>query len=50
MVTGGGEGKYDYVTEYDLVDGTATHLTPLGQPRYDHACGVYQNADNHQVS
>ena len=50
VVTGGGEGKYDYVTEYNLVDGTATHLTPLGQPRYSHACGVYQDADNHQVS
>merc|ERR1712110_886313 len=24
-------------------------ITPMGQPRYEHACGVYQDADDQQV-
>ena len=50
LVVTGGLQTYDYVTEYDLVDGTENALAPLGQPRYEHACGVYQDAENQQVS
>ena len=39
-----------HVTEYHLDAGTETPLSPLGQPRYGHACGVYQDAEDHQVS
>ena len=48
VVTGGYPGE-NYVTQYHLADGTETPLTPLGQPRHDHACGVYQDADDQQV-
>ena len=46
----GGRYTEEYVTQYQLSDGTETHLTALGQKRYDHACGVYQDADGQQVS
>ena len=49
VVTGGGATE-DYVTQYQLIDGTETPLTPLGQPRQDHACGVYQDTNGQQVS
>ena len=50
IVVSGGWGTEEYVTQYQLSDGTETHLTALGQKRYDHACGVYQDADGQQVS
>ena len=50
IVVTGGRKTYDSVTEYDLVDGTENALAPFGQQRYAHACGVYQDADNQQVS
>ena len=49
VVTGGRYTK-DIVTQYHLDDGNETSLTPLGQPRSDHACGVYQDLDGQQVS
>ena len=49
VVTGGYETGA-FVTKYHLEDGTGTPLTPLGQPRADHACGVYQDAGDQQVS
>ena len=48
VVLTGGEGTW-HVTQYDLVDGSETPLTPLGQPRYNHACAVYQDAHGQQV-
>merc|ERR1719341_1787164 len=48
VVTGGWQTEA-FVTEYHLEDGTETALTPLGQPRLDQACGVYQDADGQQV-
>ena len=50
IVVTGGDGTYDYVTEYQLADVTETNLTSLVQPRYAHACGVYQDADDQHVS
>ena len=49
VVTGGHETG-SYVTEYDLVEGYETPLTPLGRPRYNHACAVYQDGGGQQVS
>ena len=46
VVTGGTE---EYVTEYKLSDGNETPLTPMVQGRFDHACGVYQDAGGQQV-
>jgi len=48
VVTGGWQTEA-FVTEYHLEDGTETALTPLGQPRWVHACGVYLDADGQQV-
>ena len=39
----------DYVTEYQLIDGKETLLTPLVRSRYAHACGVYQDGGGQQV-
>ena len=51
IVVTGGEETYNYVTQYHLTDDTETHLTPLlGEGRYDHACGVYQDTNRQQVS
>ena len=51
LVTGGrGVRAYDFVTQYNLVDGAETDLTPLIQARSGHACGVYQDLDGQQVS
>jgi len=58
LVTGGGAGAgagapeetYHWVTRYHLSgNGDETPLTPMKQGRYDHACGVYQDADGQQV-
>ena len=49
VVTGGANSK-DYVTEYQLTDGTETLLTSLGTPQNQHACGVYQDTNGQQVS
>ena len=46
----GGAGTYDWVTSYHLSgNGDETPLTPLNQGRWDHACGVYQDAGGQQV-
>ena len=38
-------------TQYNhLTDGTETPLTSLGQPRYYHACGVYQDTKGQKVN
>ena len=50
IVVTGGIGTESFVTEYNLIEGMETPLTPMGQPRYNHACGVYQDADDQQVS
>ena len=50
IVVTGGSYTEDYVTEYQLADGTETNLTSLRQPRAEHACGVYQDAEDQQVS
>ena len=50
LVVTGGQYSKDFVTEYDLVGGTETILTAMEQPRWYHACGVYRNANNQQVS
>ena len=53
VVTGGVSNvvdPYQYVTQYQMTDGTETPLTSLGQPRYAHACGVYQDTNGQQVS
>ena len=50
VVVTGGKDTESYVTQYDLVEGNETTLTPLGQPRNSHACGVYQDAGGQQVS
>ena len=49
VVTGGYSTK-SYVTEYHLDQGNETPLTSLGQPRYEHACGVYQDTSGQQAS
>ena len=49
VVTGGTETEA-YVTQYHLDDGSKTSLTPLGQPRSLHACGVYQDLGGQQVN
>ena len=49
IVVTGGSDTYDYVTEYQLTDGSETPLTSLEQPRDAHACGVYLDADGQQV-
>ena len=49
IVVTGGDGTEDFVTQYQLTDGTETELTSLARPRRAHACGVYQDADNQQV-
>ena len=48
VVTGGYETE-EYVTKYELSNGNETPLTPMVQSRFDHACGVYQDAGGQQV-
>ena len=50
IVVTGGQGTESFVTEYQLADGTETHLVSLRLPRYAHACGVYQGTDDELVS
>ena len=50
IVVTGGELTDDLVTEYQLTDGRETALTPMTQRRYEHACGVYKDANGEQVS
>ena len=40
----------DMVTQYQLSDGEETLLTSMGQSRARHACGLYLDKDNQQVS
>ena len=49
IVTGGSQTE-SYVTEYKLNDSRETPLTPMLQPRWEHACGVYQDSLGQQVS
>ena len=50
IVVTGGATTYDFVTSYHLSgNGDETPLTPLKQGRYQHACGVYQDAGGQQV-
>ena len=49
LVLTGGLKTYDYVTRYDLAGGKENLLTPMVQPREQHACGVYKDTDNRQV-
>jgi len=49
LVTGG-FGNYDQVTKYQLTgNATRTVMTPLNVGRFDHACGVYWDADGQRV-
>ena len=52
IVVTGGVNALDRVTEYqlELADGKETPLPSMRQPRLHHACGVYRDADNQQVS
>ena len=50
IVVTGGYNTYDFVTQYQLTDGTETLLTSLRTPRFNHACGVYQDTNGQQVS
>ena len=49
IVVTGGRDTQDFVTHYQLDDGTETYLTQLARPRYGHACGFYQDADDQWV-
>ena len=49
LVTGGWD-TFDFVTSYHLSgNGDETPQAPMNQGRYDHACGVYQDAGGQQV-
>ena len=50
LVVTGGLNTEPYVTQYHLDGGNDWVLTPLGQPRRSHACGVFRDADDQQVS
>merc|ERR1712218_596371 len=49
IVVTGGRDTGEYVTQYHLIDGTETPLTSLGESRWLHACGVYQDTHGQQV-
>ena len=49
IVVTGGRYTESLVTEYHLDGGTETHLTPMGERRRDHACGIYRDAGGKQV-
>ena len=49
IVVTGGAYTEDFATKYQLADGKETPLPSLEQPRYDHACGVYEDQGGHQV-
>ena len=49
LVTGG-FGNYDQVTKYQLTgNASRTVMTPLNVGRFEHACGVYWDADGQRV-
>ena len=52
IVVTGGYNTEEYVTEYQLTgdDATETLLTPMIQPRQQHACGAYQGVGDQQVT
>ena len=50
LVVTGGLNTEPFVTQYHLDGGNDWVLTPLGQPRRSHACGVFRDADDQQVS
>ena len=50
IVLTGGSDTEDFVTQYKLSDGTETLLTSPRQGREKHACGVYLDAKDQQVS
>merc|ERR1712130_344962 len=43
------EAEKHFVTQYNLLDGTETVLTPTNHPREQPACGAYKDAGNQQV-
>ena len=50
IVVTGGYDTFDFVTSYQLTgNGDETPLTPMNQGRFEHACGVYQDAGGQQV-
>ena len=49
IVTGGWLTE-NYVTLYSLAEESEHPLSPLGQPRWGHACSVYQDTTGQQVS
>jgi len=55
VVTGGrgpvGSNNFtnNFVTQYNLIDGTETDLTPLRHGRSGHTCGVYNDLNGKQV-
>ena len=50
IIVTGGVYTESYVTEYHLTgNGNETPLSPLTEPRYGHACGVYRGAGGEQV-
>ena len=50
LVVTGGLNTEPFVTQYHLDGGNDWVLTPLGQPQRSHACGVFRDADDQQVS
>ena len=49
IVVTGGAYTEDFVTKYRLDNGKETPLPPLVQPRYDHACAVYDDKRGDKV-
>ena len=49
IVVTGGAYTEDFVTKYRLDNGKETPLPPLVQPRYDHACAVYEDKHGDKV-
>ena len=49
IVVTGGIGTDYHVTQYQLVNGQHTFLPSMGQPRSNHACGVYKDSGGQQV-
>ena len=49
IVVTGGIGTRDYVTQYQLAEGKETPLASMQQPRYGHACAIYQDTTAQQV-
>ena len=49
IVVTGGAYTENFVTKYRLDNGKETTLPPLVQPRYDHACAVYEDKHGDKV-